>query len=73
MAWATQTLPIDNQGQGPLDHVVKGEGLQTTQCELRGVSMSHCLLLLGLDGQNPQKLSDEVMRHQVNLGKKEKK
>lgn len=65
--------PVDDQGQWPLDHVVEGKGLQTTQRELRGVSLHHGLLLLGLDGQDSQELSDEVMRHEVNLRKRGRK
>ena len=67
-----QRAPVNDQRQGPLDHIVEGEGLQATECELGGVGVDHGFLLLGLNGQDPQQLGDEVVRHQVDLGETDK-
>ena len=60
-------LPVDDERKGPLNDVIKGKGFQATERELRGIRIDDRLLLLRFNGQNPQELRDEVMRHQVNL------
>lgn len=60
-------LPVDDEGQRPLDDVVKGKSLQATEGEFCGVCTDDGLLLLGFYGQHPQQLRDEVVGHQVDL------
>jgi len=59
--------PVDDERQRPLDDVVEGEGLQPGEGGVRGVRVGDGLLLLGLDGEDPQQLSDDVVRHEVDL------
>lgn len=65
--------PVDDEGEGPFDNVVKGEGLQATESHVCLLGVDDRLLLFGLDCQHAKQLSDDVMRHQVDLSTDEER
>lgn len=60
-------LPVDYKRQRPFDNVVERESLEATEGHLGGVGVDDSFFLLGLYGQDTQKLCNDIMGHQVNL------
>lgn len=65
----SEKKPVDNERQRPFNDVVKWEGLKPAERHVCRLCVDDGLLLFGLNGQHPQQLSDDIMRHQVNLWK----
>lgn len=46
-------LPVDDEGQRPLDYVVEGKSLQSTEGHIGRFCIDYGLFLFGLDSQHP--------------------
>lgn len=64
--------PVDDEREWPFNDVVKGKGFEASKGHVCGLSVDDSLLLFGLDGQHTQQLSDDVVRHQVDLNREER-
>lgn len=60
---SSRAEPVDDERQRPFDDVVEGEGLQPAEGHVGRVGVDDGFLLFGLDGQHPQKLGDDIVRH----------